>query len=337
MATFSYTLLQLIQYVSFDAGDFKAKIESLTNPDLATQQMIYYVNAVIRKIWSARATPWNQGESTISVQAHYTTATTSPVAYAGGVITLTNGSASATMDATADVSGDAANWVNRAVWLSGSDANYGFMRVQAAVAATENIALTFDRPWPYATQAAKSNWVASLDRYELPSDFGDFISAVTIPTDAAGSSSTTPSRTLKMGDVEELERLRYTYRSSANTLGNPNFITVAKKSSNNLWVAELDPFPEDAGMIQFRYKKIPTVLSADADVIPLPDDCFDLLASGVLAMWQQRRRQQGNEKAFDIWQQTALQEWLVMGHRRTDGRPAVVPADTMRSGTSGLI
>lgn len=345
MANFSYTLLELVQKVSFAAGNFKVKIETLTNPDPPTQHMIECVNEVIRSIWNIKPTPWNQGESYIAIQETYDITTTSSTSGVGGLdysdstITVTNGSSSATITSTGDDIGtDYAAWVNRALWFTGTDAGYGFMRINAAVdGGSDDIDLTFDEAWPYATLTNKTTWRASLDRYELASDFGDFITAIAVPEDAVGSSSSTPSRTLKIGNVQELETLRHTMRSSPTTIGNPNFITVAKKSSNNLWLAELDPFPEDVGIVKYRYSKVPAKISADADAVPLPDEHYDLLSRGVIALWQQRTGMEGREQAFEIWKKTDLAEYATLGRRTTDGMPRIIPSDSMRASSSPLI
>jgi hypothetical protein len=335
MANWSYTLLQLVQKASFAAGNFKVKIESLSNPDEATQHMIECVNEVIRKIWQAKATPWNQGSAQLQIKEAYSQAGGAP--YAAATVTFTKGSATTTVNGTG-VGTYYADWVNRVIWLASTSSNAGFMRVTAAVSGgADVITLTCLGTWPYATATTNATWVAALDRYELAADFGDFLTAVTIPKDAMGVASATPSRTLKITDIHEIERLRYTMRSAANTLGNPTAITIAEKSANKLWLAEVDPFPEDEGMIQYRYKKVPAVLSVDADVIPIPDENYDLLANGVIALWQQRTGVQGKEQAFEQWKRTDLAEYVSLGRKLTDGRSGIVPADTMRSSGSAII
>lgn len=335
MANWSYTLLQLIQKVSFAAGNFKIKIESLTNPDVETQFMIECVNEVIRKIWQAKATPWNQGSAQLQIKPVLNKDYGAP--YTAATLLLTKGSATGTLAGTA-VEADVLLWPNRAVWLVGTTTvNSGFMRVVSATAGTASITLTFSGTWPYATvTAAAGDWNAALDRYELAADFGDFLTAVTIPSDATGT-GTTPSRTLKITDISELDRLRYTMRSAANTMGNPTIITIGEKSTNKLWLAELDPFPEDAGMIQYRYKKVPAVISADTDYIPVPDEIYDLLANGVLALWKQRTGVAGSEQAFEVWKKTDLTEYVTMGRKLTDNIARIWPADTMRSSGSPVI
>jgi hypothetical protein len=340
MANFSYTLLKLVQKVSFAVGNFKIKIETLANPGVEEQHMIECVNEVIRKIWQAKATPWNLGEGQLQVKKALNSTVATPYPYTSVTLALTNGSTTGTLTfAASGIGADFANWVNRAVWPVGTLVGSGFMRVVAAVSGgADTITLTFAGAWPYATVTlAAAAWNAPLDRYELAADFGDFITAQAIPEDAVGSGSTTPSRSLKLVDVNEMDRLRYTMRSTPNTVGNPNCMTIAGKSTNSLWLAELDPFPDDNGMIRYRYKKVPAPLATDAEKIPLPDESYDLLANGCIALWQQRTGVQGREQAFEMWKKTDLAEYVSLDRKITDGRSGIVPADTMRSSGSVII
>lgn len=340
MASFSYTLLQLVQKVSFAVGNFKIKIETLANPGVEEQHMIECVNEVIRKIWQAKATPWNLGEGQLQVkQSIIPTVTCDGFDYTSVTASAVLGSADVTL-AKAVIGPQSVYWPNRVIWFTDTtNVQAGFMRVSTATAVGGDASLTLTcvGKWPYASTGAITTWKACTDRYELAADFGDFITAQAIPQDAAGSTSTTPSRSLKLVDVNEMDRLRYTMRSIPNTVGNPTCMTIAGKSANNLWLAELDPFPEDQGMIRYRYKKVPAPLATDAEKIPLPDESYDLLSNGVISLWKQRTGVQGSEMAFEMWKKTDLAEYVSLGRKITDGRSGIVPADTMRSSGSVII
>lgn len=310
----SYTLLQLVQDISFAAGDFKEKVETLANGGPPVLAMIECVNSSLRKIWQVKSLPWMYGETKLVVHA--------PLAHgdmSGRTATVTLDSATVTMDgavASGDLSGaDAADRIFK------FDDYEGIFRIDSAASGTTWTTCTLDNVFPFAGTNGLEYDVYE-DRMSLPSDFGDFISAAILT-----NSSENP-RTLALISPAEMHRRKYQYRTNPAQADTPIAISVLGSDSAGAWMLELDPLPDEEMQLIIKYKKTLTKLENDSDVIPLPDEAIDVLKQGALAQWKMKMGDNG--AALMAWKQGDLAEYVALGQKTTDGSASMMPANVTR-------
>ena len=308
MSVTSYKLIDIVKIVGFRVGDFKADVQTLENPDVATLNMIHCVNEVVRKIAQVKGLPMMNGRATISTTDDHQT----------GYVELTKGSVNvaqfgSTIDCvfTADMAGRA---------FAVLDKNAIF-RIESVTDA-ENLIL--DSPWPFESLDAAS-YIIAQDRYTLPADFSDFISVSLEGTIGRKLEVTTPSK---------IDNQRHVMRSAVMSLGTPSIVSKYDKSTSGAWEIELDPFPDDEYMLSIRYKKAPVKYEHDNDVVPVPDEAIDVLINGTVSLWKSIKIPE-LRNAYLEWQGTDLAMFATMDQKGTDQAPQIVPANVMRGGMGG--
>lgn len=310
----SYTLIQVVKDISFAAADFKANIETLADGGPEVLAMIECVNSSLRKIWQVKPLPWMYGETKLVV--HEPLAHTEMCA-AGATATVALDSSTVTMsaDVTLLTGADAADRVFK------FDDYEGFYRIDSAISSVSWTTCTLDNVFPFAGTSALEYDVYE-DRFSLPSDFGDFISAAIIANDSVSP------RTLSLISPAEMHRRKYQYRTDPAKAGTPIAISVLGSDSAGAWMLELDPLPDDEMQLIIKYKKTLTKLENDADVIPLPDESIDVLKEGALAYWKAKMGDNGAAKM--AWKQGELAEYVALGQKTTDGSASMMPANVTR-------
>jgi hypothetical protein len=307
MPASSYTLLDAMKTIGFRVGNFKQNIETVANGDLATINMVENINEVVSKIVEVKGLPAMNGRCVISTVG----------AVATGVVDTISGDSL--------VSGTGTAWTSALVGAAiGVNAYNSIYRVTAVNSPTE---LEMDKGW---SDVAVNNgaYTIAQDRYDLPSDFYDFI-AVSME---GGS-----SRQMTVKRASEIEFQRYSLRGTALLTGTPNTISIFDRGQDGNWQAQLDPFPSDGLRLQVMYRKRVTRMRNDNDTIPLPDEVFPLLVRGATANWKEFTGIQGFEGAYKKWIADELAFYASFDQRSTDERPAIVPANVMRQPTtSGL-
>jgi hypothetical protein len=200
------------------------------------------------------------------------------------------------------------------------DAEGTILRVASVASDTS---LTLDK-YPFATFTGKEySFKMHHDRYDLPDDFLDFVSA---------SIEGAATRELQYLSPSEIDAMRHTVRGLPYSEGIPRYVTI-RQVSNALYQMELDPFPDDVYGVSLTYKKAhATELSSDSDIIPLADEDIDVLVRGVVAYWQQANKYQEMGSAYERWLKTDLERWIVFNKKTTDEMVRFRPDNTMRAG-----
>lgn len=306
MAATSYTLLEIAKTVSHRAGFIKTNIETLANPDDVVNDLVESINEVMRSMWRVKPFPEMNGLHLFATEDTYST---------GGVTIVAGATAVTGVGTTWGAAGEYANGL-----MVMTEAAVGGLGTPVRwVAHGGNTAATLAEAWPFASVADK-DYNLGLDRYPLPADFGDFISA---------SVSGPAVNTLKYLTPEDMARQRHTRRSAPFTEGQPLYVTVFDVASNT-WMCELDPIPDDVYGITIKYKKTLTRLTADADVVPIPDEHISTLTSGTLALMRAHHAGPEMAAAYEVWKKTELMEFATFGNKRTDPSPQIIPSDNMR-------
>jgi hypothetical protein len=303
MSATTYTLLEVINIAGFRVGNFKDEIDSLEDPDPPTKYMIECVNAVMRTLAMVKPLPWMNGRAVITTVDDYST----------GTVDITNG-------ATTVAGGDSAP-----VWTAGmvgrafttNDRN-SLYRIGSFTSATS---IEIEEAWSEDT-VDEGSYVIAQDRYDLPTDFDDLITA---------SLEGPTTRRLNIITPSEMDRQRHTMRGKVLTTGAPTYISVYDIASSGVRQIELDPFPDDEYRIAIKYKKIPTRLLNDNSTIPIFDKNIDTLIDGVEARWRAAKPTGPEDKAaWEIWKKTALPMYLAFDREKTDEVARLVPDDVTR-------
>jgi hypothetical protein len=308
MAATSYTLLDVAQIVSHRTGLIDANVETLSTPGPLLKDLIESINEVMRKMYQVKPFPEMHGRHLF--------ATVDDLIADGGTDKITK--LETTTITTAGTS--TADYDNGLVSITetGLDCTDVPFRITTATAT----ALTPAENWQFALQAGPVDYSYSVgvDRYSLPADFGDFVSA---------SYAGPASGTLKYLSAEDFAHQRYTMRSTIWSTGEPRYITCFDILSNT-WMCEIDPIPDDVYGITLRYKKTLTKLDADADPIPIPDEHISALITGAVALIKSTHGAGEEAARYEVWKKTELVEYATMGNKRTDPKPQIQPADVMR-------
>uniref|UniRef100_A0A6H1ZPW4 Uncharacterized protein n=1 Tax=viral metagenome TaxID=1070528 RepID=A0A6H1ZPW4_9ZZZZ len=308
MSATTHTLLDVVQIAGFRVKNFKQNIESVENPDVATKQMVYCVNEVLRKMASVKGLPIMNTRYVIQTVDDYQAST----------VTVTKG------DAT--VTGAASVWtsdmVGRAFSLSSNNTVY---RIAAIASATS---LELDDNWNDDTEAG-AGYVIAQDRYDLPADFGDF----------AGTSSVMLQgpkvRPLDIKAPSEIDFQRHSMRSRPLDLGGPTMVSIYDRASSGVRQIEVDPFPDDLYTIHIRYQATPTKLAHDNSVVPVFDKNIDVLVNGIVARWKSIVPNTPEDAmAWQMWQGGDLAMMASFDREKTDEPTKIVPADVMRGSGS---
>jgi hypothetical protein len=303
MAVSSYTLLDVVNRVGFRAGNFKGqKLETLANPDWATEQMIECVNEAFRDMNRIRPLPARNARAIIQTVEAYDT----------GTVTVTNGSMTVTGSGTTWTSA----MVDRAFALKGVSATY---RISAFVSATE---ITLDKAW-HGNTAATEGYTIAQDRYNLPSDFFDFITA-----NLEGA----VNRPLEIIRPSEVDTQRFLMRGRALVTGSPQRITVYDQAAGYAaWQIETDLFSDLVYRIVLRYQATLARLTQDSQIVPIPDENIDFLVRGAVALWREITGGPELSGLYNMWLQGDLSVYATFDSRKTDQVARIIPEDNMRS------
>ena len=296
----TYTLLDVINIVGFRVGDFKEKLTHLDQKDIATENMIEVVNQALRDIARVKGLPMMNGRAVITVADDYNT-----------------GTALVTKNSTA-VTGTDTVWTSamegRAFSLLSTGGSFRIAQVSSGTT------LTLESAWENETQVTLA-YVIAQDRYELPSDFSDFVTVVL---------EGTTTRKLDVKRPSEIVSQRYTSRLRPLTVGPPTRVTVFDRAEGGNWEMELDPYPDDEYRVVITYRKAPPRLKDANQPIPVPDENIDFIISGAQAGWQSFTKE-GAENAYEIWKTTILPYYAAFDQKSTDEVKRIVPDDTSRS------
>ena len=301
MSVSNYTLLDVVNVIGFRAGNFKVRLDTVENPDLATIQIIECVNDALRAIFRVKSLPHTNRRASITTMA----------SYKDGTVTTVQGSATVTGIGTA--------------WTSAM-AGAGFATM--AINSTYRIAgvssptqLVLDAPWAGDSITTAVGYVIAQDRYALPSDFYDFIS-VNIEGEF--------TRYLEIHKPSEMDWHRSMMLGKILDPGSPRRITVFDRDPNSgNWMVELDIFPDKPYRLQLRYRGRLQRLRRDSDVVPLPDEHIDIMYDGAVQKWKEATGA-AEPGSFMQWVNGALGQWAAFDQRSTDETPHLVP-NTSRS------
>lgn len=301
MPVSTYTLLNVVNTVSFRVGNFKQKLNTLANPDPATEQMIEIVNEVLRDLARVKAIPMMNGRTYINTIDDYDT----------GTVTVAKGSR--------DVTGSGTSWTSDMIGRAFSlKAVGGVYRIGSVTSGTT---MKLEEPWAGDARSAESHIIAQ-DRYELPSDYSDQISVVLEGMNI---------RRLEVKRPSEIDSQRYSQRLKAISTGIPQYFTVYDRDSDSgNWMIELDPYPDDEYRIAIRYKRVPVKLTNDNDEIPVPDENISYLYSGCVALWKSFTSEGGMD-LYERWFNGVMGRYSTFDTRSTDEPMRIVPEDVMRS------
>lgn len=306
MPVSSRTLLEAVNIVGFRSGNFKQKIDTLANPDLATINMIECVNETIRKIFEVRALPYQNSRTIVTTLG----------SYAEGTVALTNGSAT--------VTGTGTTWTDSMVGAAFAIQSLNAPYRITAVASTTS--MTLDAVWSGESISGEGYMIAQ-DKYDLPNDFYDFL---TTGLTIEGSSSAT----LDVKRPSEIEYQRHTVRGIVLSTGRPNMATVYDRASSGNWQVTFDPFPDQVYRISVLYRARLTDLKNDNDLLPTPDEQFGLVVRGAVALWREYTGGPEMANNFKTWIRDELSFYASFDRRSTDEEPRMVPSDTMREDRS---
>lgn len=302
MPVSSRTLLDAVNVIGFRVGNYKQKIDTLANPDLATINLIECINETIRKIFEVRALPYQNSRTVITTLG----------SYAEGTVALTNGSSTVTGTGTTWTS----DMVGSVFAIQSLNSPYRISSVESTTS------ITLDANWS-GESISGEGYVIAQDRYDLPSDFYDFIpTGLTIE----GSSSAT----IDVKRPSELEYQRHTVRGIVLSTGRPNMATVYDRASSGNWQITFDPFPDQVYRISILYRARLTDLRLDNDILPTPDEQFGLVARGAVALWREYTGGPEMANNFKVWIRDELSFYASFDRRSTDEEPRMVPNDVMR-------
>jgi hypothetical protein len=311
MSAKTYTLLDVIKIASWRVADFKSDVKTVENPDTAMANMVEAVNAVVRTLGRLKGLPMMNARTTINTDDDHAT----------GTVTVTNGDATVTGSSAAFTSA----MVGRAFATNSKNATYRI----ASYTDADNIEL--DKAWTDST-AAGEGYVIAQDRYDLPTDFGNILSATL---------EGPKCRVLDIKSSTEIARHRATQRTKTLSVGAPTMISVYDIASSGVRQCELDQFPDDEYRVVLQYMAVPSRLLHDNAVVPVFDKNIDILFDGVVAKWRSiTGKSPEDQAAWQIWKRTDLPEYMAFDREKTDELTVIVPEDVMRSrpgGTSGAL
>lgn len=305
MSATTYTLKDIVQIVGWRVSDFKGDVDTVENPDPAMKMMVECVNSVLRVLTQMKGLPMMNARDTITTDDDYST----------GTVTVANADATVTGSGTTFTSA----MVGRAFATNAKNVLY---RV-ASVTDTENLEL--DEAWS-DDSASGEGYVIAQDRYDLPTDFGNFIEATL---------EGPKSRTLDIKASSEIARQRASRRNKVLTVGAPTMISVFDRASSGVRQCELDYFPDDEYRVVIQYQKVPSRLLHDNAVLPIFDKNIDTLMDGVEAKWKSITGVSPEDKAaWTIWQRIEMARFMAFDREKTDEMTRLVPDNVMRSQTT---
>lgn len=304
MAVCTHTFLDLINLAGYRAGNFKGKIDTLANPDLATINLIACANEAIQAMFKIKGNPHTNSQASITTSAPYS----------DGTVATTQGSPV--------VTGTTTVWTSTNAPAGAAFGVAGYNDIMRISSVQSNTSLTLEKPWPYAAVSGEAYTIA-VDDYELPGDFFDFYNT-------SVSLGGPNARRLDVITPSDMEMQRYSLRLVPLQVGRPGLVTVYGKSSNGNWQARVDPFPDDAYVLNFLYRRVQGWLQNDNDPLPIPDEHYGVLLRGVVANWRETTGVEGAAGGFQAWINSDLANYSVFDQRTTDEAPRIVPADTMR-------
>jgi len=305
MSATTYTLKDIVQIVGWRVSDFKGDVDTVENPDPAMKMMVECVNSVLRVLTQMKGLPMMNARDTITTDDDYST----------GTVTVANADATVTGSGTTFTSA----MVGRAFATNAKNVLY---RV-ASVTDTENLEL--DEAWS-DDSASREGYMIAQDRYDLPTDFGNFIEATL---------EGPKSRTLDIKASSEIARQRASRRNKVLTVGAPTMISVFDRASSGVRQCELDYFPDDEYRVVIQYQKVPSRLLHDNAVLPIFDKNIDTLMDGVEAKWKSITGVSPEDKAaWTIWQRIEMARFMAFDREKTDEMTRLVPDNVMRSQTT---
>lgn len=306
MAIVDRTLLNIVQAVSRRVGNFKAQVETLTNPDASAKNMIECVNDVIRKMCRVKPSPMLHATysyklfgDVVGTGANHITGITDAGVVTGSGTTFTDTGTYATTDDSNAV----------LVITESSIYQYAHLRIDTITDAT-NMAV---KQFPWATfSAAAYDYIIYRDRVTMPDDFAKFMGATVNAFE--NNTALEPKR------LSEIEYIRNTVASdgaSSGTVdvGTPQYVAVTEL--DGLFRLQVYPPPGSVFGIHVDYIRTHKYISADGDYVMIPDADMDVLVSGVEALWNSFTKE-GYDKAYELWIKGTLYPWAGLKARRTD-------------------
>lgn len=319
MSATSFTLIDIAQKVSLEVDGLKKQIETVENPDTSVQLLVNITNSVIRDMLRYSAPVETFAETMIATLDDYdstddTGTDITDVVASTKTVTFQGTALATSTDDTYLTRGSAV-----IVTEGSTDMEDVVLRVASVTDATNAV---LDN-WPYGdVSSVDYDFKFCHDRYDLPTDFKDFVSA---------SCQGPLVRDLEYLSPSEFDYMRHEMRTEPYAVGTPRHITI-RQTSNNLWQLEIDPFPDDVYTIQITYTKShATELSADTDAIPLADQDIDILISGIVAKWHTIKDYEKRGDAYRRWRETEVTTWLANSKKKTDEKTQFKPADVMRA------
>lgn len=319
MSAKSTTLLTVVRKASLYLPGFKQYPETVSNKDVEMALLIDLINAVCRDMVRYLGSVEQFAETLIGTRENYdSTDGTSVSVTQIDAGTLSVGGINTTWDTSGD-DGEAHRGTALIITEDDSEPEDVILRV-ASVASDTSLTL---EAYPFSSFTGQTyDFKLHHDRYDLPSDFYDFVSAY-VEGEVV--------RNLEFLSPSEFDYMRSMLRGNPYTEGPPRHVTI-RQVSNELYQLELDPFPDDVYAIHVTYRKAHnTDLSSDSDVVPLADEDIDVLVRGVVAYWQQVKDYRSFGSAYERWQKQDLEKWIVFNKKKTDEMQKFTPDDMMRT------
>jgi hypothetical protein len=294
----------VINIVGFRSGVFKVKQDTLANADVATDNLIECLNTVLRHVAKVKPGPSLTDDTSIALVAPYTTGT---VQLTQGLLTVTGIDTAWTAD-----------MVGRAFSISGGTAIYAMYRIASVEGDTS---LTLDTPWVDASVSTPVAYTIAKDRYTLPLDFNEIVSA---------SLEAPDPRILEILSPSNFEYQRHMQRTKPLTTGTPSYITVYPRTSSAPTDASqcvFDPFPSAVGKMHLVYSKSPYTFTHDDGALYMPydDTVVDIIMAGTGIYWRYVAGVQGADVAWQNWQERELANFSAQDQKQTDEQPRLQP------------
>ncbi len=319
MSAKSTTLITTVRKASLFLPGFRQYPETVSDKDVEMALLLDIINAVCRDMTRYLGSVEQFAETLIATRDNYSSTDGTSVSLTQiDSSTLSAVGINTTWNTSGD-DGEAHRGTALVITEDGVDAEDVILRVASVESDTS---LTLEA-YPFASFTGKTyDFKLHHDRYDLPTDFYDFISAY-VEGEVV--------RNLKFLSPSEFDYMRSMLRGNPYTEGPPRHVTI-RQVSNSLYQLELDPFPDDVYGIHITYRKAhSTELSSDDDVVPLADEDIDVLVRGVVAYWQQVKDYQTYGSAYERWQRTDLERWIVFNKKQTDEQQQFTPDDMMRT------
>jgi len=321
MAAVDRTLLNVVRSVSMRVGNFRAYVETLSDPDIPTKNMIECVNCVIRKMCRAKPSPMLNANYNVRIYDNVTGDGVSDSITTIGSTGLVTGSGSSFTEIYNEGAYTAAtDRSNIVLYITEPDVvSEAFpLRVYQVYSDTSlSIAESWPSEWGDISGVTYS-YSLCRDRVTLPVDFASLLSVA-----VQSHSSTTANSFLTMKQWSEIEYIRNTIAAggvlaSAYQIGMPVYCAVIEK--DQLFRLQLYPMPDRDYGLYINYSRAHKYIEDDGDYVMIPDSAMDVLVSGVDALWSSFSKQ-GYENAYEAWHREVLQPWAGMTLRRTDATP----------------